>query len=172
MKVAFEIPDGSEAADVVAAYARENGLPVAATAGLLFQAALEKRANGLRQPGSVAKRVQERKEAETAQADRRRQEAQARKEAEADRKRKEAEAQARAVPAAGEGKEAAQANRQGQEAEARDPGGADPPAKEAAQPAEAKSGEASGGKPADAKPDQQATEPGRDFGGGQRRRAG
>ena len=98
MKLTLEIPDGSEAADLVAAYARENGLAVTATAGLLLQALLEKRQSGLRQPGSVAARVEERK----------RKEAEARK-AEADRRRAEAEAKRQAAEAspAGGGQPAA-----------------------------------------------------------------
>ena len=87
MRVTFDVPDGSEAAEIVAAYARENGIPTAVAAGFLFQGLLEKRPHGLREPGSVAKRVEERK----------RKEADARK-AEADRRKREAEAKQAGSP--------------------------------------------------------------------------
>ena len=67
MKIAFDLVDGSEAADLVKAWADENGMPPGVTAGLLFVAKVEKRPHGLREPGTVAKRVQERQDREAAE---------------------------------------------------------------------------------------------------------
>lgn len=64
MKIAFDLVDGSEAADLVKAWADENGMPPGVMAGLLFVAKVEKLPHGLREPGTVAKRVQERPQSE------------------------------------------------------------------------------------------------------------
>lgn len=67
MKITFDLVDGSETADLVKAWADENGMPQGVTAGLLFVAELEKRPHGLREPGTIAKRMQERQDQEAAE---------------------------------------------------------------------------------------------------------
>ena len=91
MKLEFDVPDDSEAGELLRAYGAENGCPESFVASILLQARLEDRPHGLREPGSLERRKREikaRREAEL-------------KEAKAEKARREAEA--KAAKAADEG---------------------------------------------------------------------
>lgn len=87
MKLEFDVPDDSEAGEIIRAYGAENGCPPSFAASILLQAKLEDRPHGLREPGSLERRkaeIKARREAEAKEAKARRDE----------EKRREAEAKA------------------------------------------------------------------------------
>ena len=91
----FDVPDDSEAGELIRAYSVENGCPASFTASILLQARLEDRPHGLREPGSLERRKAEikmRREAEAKEA-RAKREADAKAE-KAEKERREAEAKA------------------------------------------------------------------------------
>lgn len=87
MRLEFDVPDDSEAGELIRAYGVENGCPPSFAASILLQATLENRPHGLREPGSLERRkaeVRAKREAE----------AKAAKEAKAEKARQASEAKA------------------------------------------------------------------------------
>jgi len=91
MELKFDVPDDSEAGELLRAYGNENGCPPSFAASILLQARLEDRPHGLREPGSLERRKAEVKAKREAEA----------KAAKAEKARREAEA--KAAKAADEG---------------------------------------------------------------------